>query len=178
MAKVKAPVAIIEEKIGNNIHLIRGQKVMIDRDLAKLYGVETRRLKEQVNRNLSRFPNHYMFELTQKEYESLRSQNAILKQGSHSKYLPYAFTEHGVLMLANVLKSSRAIEMSIKVIDVFVKFREMLLTHKDILLNLELLEKQVIQNSAEIQVIFTALKKLLNPLRPPRKSIGFKPDDI
>lgn len=178
MAKAKATLAIIEEKIVDKIHLIRGQKVMIDRDLAELYGVETRRLKEQVNRNLSRFPNHYMFELTQKEYESLRSQNATLKQGSHSKYLPYAFSEHGVLMLANVLKSGRAIEMSIKVIDVFVKLREMLLTHKDILLKLEILEKQVVQNSAEIQTIFTALKQLLNPPQESRKRIGFKPDDI
>ena len=177
MAKAKLTIAIIEEKIVDKIHLIRGQKVMIDRDLAELYGVETRRLKEQVNRNLSRFPSHYMFELTQKEYESLRSQNATLKQGGHAKYLPYAFTEHGVLMLANVLKSGRAIEMSIKVIDVFVKLREMLLTHKDILLKLELLEKQVVKNSEEIQAIFNALKQLLNPPLEPRKRIGFKPDD-
>lgn len=98
MAKAKLTVAIIEEKIVDKIHLIRGQKVMIDRDLAELYGVETRRLKEQINRNLSRFPSHYMFELTQKEYEGLRSQNAALKQGGHAKYLPYAFTEHGVLL--------------------------------------------------------------------------------
>lgn len=178
MAKTKPTVALIEEKIVDKIHLIRGQKVMIDRDLAELYGTETKRLKEQVNRNLSRFPKHYMFELTQKEYESLRSQNATLKQGGHAKYLPYAFTEHGVLMLANVLKSARAIEMSIKVIDVFVKLREMLLTHKDILFKLELLEKQVVQNSEEIQTIFTALKQLLNPPQEPRKRIGFKPDDI
>ena len=177
MAKAKLTIAIIEEKIVDKIHLIRGQKVMIDRDLAELYGVETRRLKEQVNRNLSRFPSHYMFELTQKEYESLRSQNATLKQGGHAKYLPYAFTEHGVLMLANVLKSGRAIEMSIKVIDVFVKLREMLLTHKDILLKLELLEKQVVQNSAEIQTIFSVLKQLLHPSQEPRKRIGFKPDN-
>lgn len=108
MAKAKPTVAIIEEKIVDKIHLIRGKKVMIDRDIAELYGVETKRLKEQVNRNLSRFPKHYMFELTQKEYESLRSQNATLKQGGHAKYLPYAFTEHGLLMLANVLKSARA----------------------------------------------------------------------
>ncbi len=174
----KATVAIIEEKIADKIYLIQGQKVMIDRDLAELYGVETRRLKEQVNRNLNRFPNHYMFELTRKEYESLRSQNATLKQGGHAKYLPYAFTEHGVLMLANVLKSGRAIEMSIKVIDVFVKLREMLLTHKDILLKLELLEKQVVQNSEEIQTIFGALKQLLSPPQQPRKRIGFKPDDV
>ena len=102
MAKTKPTVAIIEEKIVDKIHLIRGQKVMLDRDLAGLYGVETKRLKEQVNRNLSRFPKHYMFELTQKEYESLRSQNATLKQGEHIKHLPYAFTEHGAIQAANI----------------------------------------------------------------------------
>ncbi len=90
---------------------------MLDRDLAELYGVETKRLKEQVNRNLERFPPHFMFELTLGVVrKALRSQNATLKQGAHSKYLPYAFAEHGVLMLSNVLKSGRAIEMSIKII--------------------------------------------------------------
>jgi phage regulator Rha-like protein len=175
MAKEKTTVAIIEEKIVDKIYQLRGLKVMIDRDLAELYGVETKRLKEQVNRNSSRFAGHYMFELTQTEYESLRSQNATLKQGAHAKYLPYAFTEHGVLMLANILKSGRAIEMSIKVIDVFVKLREMLLTHKDILLKLETLEKQVVQNNEEIQSIFRALKQLINPPQEPRRRIGFKP---
>ena len=178
MAKAKASAAIIEEKIVDKIHLVRGLKVMIDKDIAELYGVETKRLKEQVNRNINRFPSHYMIELTKDEYESLRSQNATLKQGAHTKYLPYAFTEHGVLMLANVLKSGRAIEMSIKIIDVFVKLREMLLTHTDILLKLEILEKQVVQNSDEIRTIFEALKQLLNPPQEPRKRIGFKPDDI
>ena len=99
----------MEDKIADIIFLMRRQKVMLDRDLAGLYGVETRRRKEQVNRNKSRFPGHYMFELTKTEYESLRSQFATLKQGTHSKCLPYVFTEQGVLMLANVLKSSRAI---------------------------------------------------------------------
>jgi phage regulator Rha-like protein len=178
MAKAKASAAIIEEKIVDKIHLVRGLKVMIDKDIAELYGIETKRLKEQVNRNINRFPSHYMIELTKDEYESLRSQNATLKQGAHTKYLPYAFTEHGVLMLANVLKSGRAIEMSIKIIDVFVKLREMLLTHTDILLKLEILEKQVVQNSDEIRTIFEALKQLLNPPQEPRKRIGFKPDDI
>jgi phage regulator Rha-like protein len=178
MAKAKVSVAIIDEKIIDKIHLVRGLKVMLDKDIAELYGVETKRLKEQVNRNLNRFPSHYMIELTKEESESLRSQNATLKQGAHTKYLPYAFTEHGVLMLANVLKSGRAIEMSIKIIDVFVKLREMLLTHTDILLKLELLEKQVVQNSEEIGSIFEALKQLLNPPQEPRQRIGFKPDDI
>jgi len=174
MAITKKQIAIAEEKIISKIHVIRGYKVMLDRDLAELYGVETKRLKEQVNRNMERFPAHFMFELTKEESENLRSQNAILGHGTYSKYLPYAFTEHGVLMLSNVLKSGRAIEMSIKIIDVFVKLREMLLTHKDILLKLEQLEKQVIQNSDDIQMIFTALKELLNPPREPRPRVGFR----
>ena len=174
MAKAKKPLIIVEEKIVDKIHLIRGQKVMIDNDLAEMYGIETRRLKEQVNRNIDRFPGHYMFELTKEEYEILRSQNATLRHGAHSKYLPYAFTEHGVLMLANVLKSGRAIEMSIKIIDVFVKLREMLLNHKDILLKLEQMEKQIIENSGDIQNIFAALRELLNPPQKPRPAIGFK----
>jgi hypothetical protein len=96
---------IIEERIIDKIHLIRGQKVMIDKDLAVLYGIETKRLKEQVNRNLERFPVHYTFELTGEETEILRSQKATLRHGTHSKYLPCAFTEHGELILANVLKA-------------------------------------------------------------------------
>lgn len=148
---------------------------MIDHDLAQLYGVETKRLKEQVKRNLSRFPPHFMFELTPEESKSLRSQFATLNRGSHSKYTSYAFTEHGVLMLSNVLKSKRAIEMSIKIIDVFVKLREMLLTHKDVLLKLEQLEKKVTQNSEEIQMLFAAVKKLLIPPdQQARRRIGFR----
>ena len=168
-------MSLAEEKILNKIYYIREQKVMLDRDLAELYGVETKRLKEQVNRNLNRFPRHFMFELTQKEHEILRSQNATLKQGTHSKYRPYAFTEHGILMLSNVLKSDRAIKMSIKIIDVFVKLREIMLSHKDILLQLEKLEKQVSQNSEDIQMIFAALKKLLiPPEQSNRRRIGFR----
>lgn len=172
----KRTVQVTEEKIIDKIYLLRGHKVMIDRDLTELYGVETRRLKEQVNRNIDRFPIHFMFELTKAEYESLRSQNATLKQGAHSKYLPFAFTEHGVLMLSNVLKSRRAIEMRIKIIDIFVKLRQMLLTHKDILLKLEQLEKQVSKNNEDIQMIFNALKKLLHSPNPPREPIGFRRD--
>jgi len=174
MVEVIGPTTLAEETIISKIYLIRGQKVMIDRDLAELYGVETKRLKEQVKRNLERFPDHFMFELTIEENESLRSQIATLRHGAHSKYLPYAFTEHGVLMLSNVLKSGRAIEMSIKIIDVFVKLREMLLTHKDILLKLEQLERKVSGHDKNIQLIFEYLKKLLNPPQEPRPRIGFR----
>lgn len=167
-------IVILEEAIINKIYNIRGQKVMLDSDLAELYGIETKRLKEQVRRNIERFPSHFMFELNKDEYENLRSQIATLKQGEHSKYLPFAFTEHGVLMLSNVLKSGRAIEMSIKIIDVFVKLREMILTQKDIMLKLEVLEKQTSENNESIQLIFEALRGLLASPKQDLEPIGFK----
>jgi len=147
---------------------------MLDSDIAELYGVETKRLKEQVKRNLQRFPSHFMFELTQEEHNSLRSQNATLERGAHSKYLPYAFTEHGILMLSNILKSESAMLMSIKIIDVFVKLRETLLAHKEILLQLEKLEKQTTNNGADITMIFKVLKQLIAPAKKKREMIGFK----
>jgi hypothetical protein len=101
------------ELIASKIYLIRGIKVMLDKDLAELYGVETKRLKEQVRRNIERFPHDFMFELTKDEYQALRSQIATLKRGQHSKYAPFAFTEHGVLMLSSVLNSERAIQVNI-----------------------------------------------------------------
>ena len=114
MEKKDLIVSIPVERIENKILLIRGQKVMLDKDLAGLYGVETKRLKEQVKRNLERFPHDFMLELTKEENDSLRSQNATLKRGGHSKYLPYAFTEHGVLMLSSVLNSKKAIQVNIQ----------------------------------------------------------------
>jgi phage regulator Rha-like protein len=115
---------LLDEAITNKIYLIRGQKVMLDSDLAELYNTETRTLKQQVKRNINRFPGHYMFELTKAENEILRSQNVILRHGEHSKYLPFAFTEHGILMLSSVLKSERAVQISIRIIDIFVRLRE------------------------------------------------------
>jgi len=165
----------IDAIIENKIHLIRGHKVMLDRDLAELFGVETKRLKEQVRRNLDRFPSYFMFELTKEEAEFSRSQDATLnKRGQNIKYLPLAFTEHGVLMLANVLKSKSAIEMSVKIIDVFVKLRELINSQKDILLKLELLEKTTLKNSKEIQVLFNAVKQLIQEPKKEIPKIGFK----
>jgi hypothetical protein len=116
-----------------------------------------------------------MFEITREDNENLRLQNATLRHGAHSKYLPYAFTEHGVLMLSNVLKSESAIHMSIKIIDVFVKLREMLLTHGKILSQLEKLESQVIRNSEDIRMIFATLRKfLIPPEQSKRRRIGFR----
>jgi len=124
---------------------------MLDSDLAELYGVETRRLKEQVRRNIIRFPEHFMFELTKEEYDViLRSQNATLEQGRYSKYLPFGFTEHWVLMLSNVLKSEQAITMSIRIIDLFVKLRNMLYINTE--MKLEIAEiKYTIEQIAKKQ---------------------------
>jgi len=166
---------VAEEVIIGKIYYLRKKKVMLDRDLAALYGVQSIRLREQVKRNLDRFPSHFMFQLTEKEVNSMVSQNAIPSKQHLGGSLPYAFTEHGVLMLANVLKSRKAIDMSIKIIDVFVKLRETLLTHKDILLKLEQLERKAAAHDEDIQMIFEALKQLLNPPQEPRPRIGFKP---
>jgi len=155
------PVEIIQ----NKIYLIRGHKVMLDKELAELYGVSTRRLKEQVRRNLKRFPIDFMLELTWEETESLRSQIATLKRGEHIKYLPYAFTEQGVAMLSSVLNSDRAIEINIQIMRVFTKLREMMISHKDLARKIEDLERKFQEKFEEhdkkIILIFNAIKELL-----------------
>src|SRR6476661_885159 len=152
-----------DEVVINKIYLIRGQKVMLDRDLAELYGVETKVLNQAVKRNSERFPKDFMFQLMQDEWESLRSQFVTLEngRGKYPKYLPFAFTEQGVAMLSSVLNSSTAIKVNIQIIRIFTKMREMLLTNTDILLKLEKLEKDVTENKKDITLIFQALKKLL-----------------
>lgn len=157
---------------------------MLDRDLAELYGAETRRLNEQVKRNADRFPESFMFKLTEEEVEMMVSQNAIPSRQVLGGSLPNVFTEHGVLMLANVLKSSKAVEVSIRIIDIFVRLREALLTHQDILLKLEQLDKKIINlgfdvkmHDGEIETIFELIKEIMeekNKPDPPRKRIGFK----
>ena len=174
MAKNQRMLEKIDSIIENKIHLIRGQKVMLDRDLAELFGVETRALKQQVKRNMDRFPLHFMFELSENEADFLVSQNVIPSKKQLGGALPYVFTEHGVLMLANVLKSKSAIEMSVKIIDVFVKLRELVNSQKDILLKLELLEKTTLKNSKEIQVLFDAVKQLIQEPKKERTKIGYK----
>lgn len=164
----------IDAVIENKIHLIRGHKVMLDRDLAELFGVETRALKQQVKRNMDRFPLHFVFELSENEADFLVSQNVIPSKKQLGGALPYVFTEHGVLMLANVLKSKSAIEMSVKIIDVFVKLRELINSQKDILVKLELLEKTTLKNSKEIQVLFDAVKQLIQEPKKERTKIGYK----
>lgn len=165
-------LAIPDELILSKIYLIRDQKVMLDSDLALLYGVETKRLNEQVKRNADRFPEDFMFQLSLEELDSLKSQFATSSWGGKRK-LPYAFTEHGVLMLSGVLNSQTAIQVNIRIMRVYSKLREMVLTHKDILLKLDQLESQTSQNSDDIQVVFSALKQLIDPQHPPRRMIGF-----
>jgi len=167
--KAIVPIEVIEKKI----LLIRGHKVMLDSDLAVLYGVTTKRLNEQVRRNLRRFPSDFMFQLTAEEIESLRSQFATLKtgRGRHRKYLPYVFTEQGVAMLSSVLNSEKAIEVNILIMRAFVKLREMLATHKDLAKKMEEMEKKY---DEQFKVVFEAIYELMKPPEPSRRRIGFK----
>ena len=160
----------------SKIYLIREHKVMLDSDLAKLYHVETKRLKEQVNRNKERFPADFMFQLTEDEYENLRSQIATSRWGG-TRYMPMAFTEQGVAMLSSVLNSPAAIAVNIQVIRVFTRMRALLLTHKDILLKLEKMEKRLGKHDEQIALVFEYLKKLLTPPTAPRRRIGFRRKD-
>jgi len=150
---------IPDEVIASKIYLIRGQKVMIDKDLAELYETETKVLKQAVKRNIDIFPEHFMFQLTNQEFTILRSQTVTSSWGGQ-RYLPYVFTEHGVLQLASVLKSTRARKVSVRIIEVFVKMREMLATHVDILHKLEQIEKKDIEQDQKIMLIFEYLKQL------------------
>ena len=176
-APTYTPVAPPDAAITGRIHIIRGQKVMLDRDLAELYGVETKHLKRQVRRNLGRFPEDFMFELTMEEAENSRSRSGTLKQGENIKYLPMAFTEQGVAMLSSVLNSEQAILVNIHIIRVFSRMREVLLSHREILQKLEQLEGRLTGHDEEIQAIFDHLTELVSPAEQARKPIGFKPGE-
>lgn len=173
MSEIKTGEVLPDDAIISKIYYIRGQKVMLDKDLAELFGVQARRLREQVKRNNDRFPDNFMFQLTDSEVDTMVSQIATPSKGHFGGHLPYAFTEHGVLMLANVLRSKTAVKVSIRVIEIFVKMRELLLSNVEILLKLEQLERRVDQNSDDIQMIFAALKEMLAP-KEPRPRIGFR----
>jgi hypothetical protein len=149
-----------EETIMNRIYTIRGKRIMLDKDLAELYDVKAFRLREQVKRNMKRFPENFFFRLTEEETDIMVSQNAIPSKQHLGGHLPYAFTEHGVLMLANVLRSERAIQMSIRIIGVFIKIREILFMHKDIIVRLSGLEQTLMQHDEKIMEIFEYLQKL------------------
>ncbi len=173
-------VQITEEKVTDKIYLPRGKRVMLDFDLAELYAVQNESLKRQVCRNIDRFPEDFMFELTAKEFKSLLRQFGGAKRGG-SRFPPYTFTEQGIAMLSSVLNSKTAIQVNIQIIRVFTRMRELLITHKDVFLKLEKLEKQLLKHDhklnkheEEIQAIFNILKQLLNPPVEPRKRIGFK----
>ena len=184
----------IIQSIQNRIYEIRGQRVLIDKDLAILYETDVRSLNQAVKRNIKRFPEDFMFQLTAEEWESIRSQvEAAAKSGDSLKSqivisnpsgrggartLPYAFTEHGVLMLASVLRSKIAMQVSVRIIETFVKMREMLSVHSEILLKLERLETQTWRNTEDIQKVFDYLKQLLIPAEQVnRRRIGFRQDD-
>ena len=175
MAKKELQVLVAEQNILNRIYVIRDQKVMLDEDLAEMYKVETKQLKRQVKRNIERFPKDFMFELTKKEFENLRSQIGTSSWGG-TRYMPMAFTEQGVAMLSSVLNSKTAIEVNIRIIRVFTRLREYALTHKEILLQLAKLEKEVKGNSKDIENIFMVLKELIETQKPPttKNKIGFK----
>jgi len=168
-------IAIPEEVIMSKIYLIRGQKIMLDRNLAELFGVETKRLKEAVRRNIDRFPEDFMFEMNELEFQIWRTQFATSKSDLIGlRHAPFCFTEQGVTMLSCVLNSRIAIEVNIRIIRVFSKMREMLLTHKDILLKLELLEKKLTNHDEEIEIIFNTLKELIKPEKKELTKIGYK----
>jgi phage regulator Rha-like protein len=164
--KALIPAEVIERKI----YLIRGQKVMLDSDLAKLYGVTTKRLNEQVRRNLKRFPSDFMFQLSNEEAVSLRSQFATSKRGGR-RYLPYAFTEQGVAMLSTVLNSERAIEVNIQIMRAFVKLREIIASNKALAKRLDELESKY---DEQFKAVFDAIRELMTPPEPKKRKIGFR----
>jgi phage regulator Rha-like protein len=167
---------IPNEVITNKIYLIRGQKVMLDRDLAELYDVKNIRLREQVKRNTDKFPEHFMFRLTEIETEFMVSQNAIPSKKHLGGSLPYVFTEHGILQLANVLTGDRATQMSIRIIEVFVQMREALTDNLNLKLDIEEIKKKLSNHSKNIEVVFNYLDELIEKKdnEKPRNKIGYK----
>jgi hypothetical protein len=166
---------IPNEVISNKIYLIRNQKVMLDKDLAELFEVETKRVNEQVKRNFSKFPEHFMFQLNEDEFEILKSQFATSSWGGTRK-LPYAFTEHGVLQLSNVLKSERATQMSIKIVEIFVEMRNFLTGTLNLALEVEMIKKKLTNQDKNIELVFSYLDELIDKQenKIERTKIGFK----
>ena len=154
-------IIIPNEIITNKIYFIRGQKVMLDNELSGLYGVETKQLKRQVRRNIERFPEDFMFELSNVENEILRSQFGTLKQGTHSKYIPMVFTEQGIAMLSSVLNSSMAISVNIQIIRVFTKIREVLTDNLSVKLDIEEIKKKLTNHDKNIELVFSYLNELM-----------------
>jgi len=172
-------LAVPIERIENQIYLIRGEKVMLDADLAELYQVLTKNLNKAVNRNIERFPEDFMFQLTKEEFDNLRFQFGTSSSGyGGRRYLPYVFTEHGVAMLSSVLNSARAVEMNILIIRAFIKLRELIASHKDLADRIEKLEANQDQHASVINILAEEIDNLkLPPPESPRKRIGFTVDD-
>ena len=164
------------ERIEKAILLVRKQKVLLDADLAALYGVETRVLVQAVKRNLERFPEDFMFQLSREETDFLRSQIVTLKmgRGQHRKYLPYVFTEQGVAMLSSVLRSSRAIQVNIEIMRAFIRLRQMLASHAELARKFDALEKKY---DAQFKEVFEAIRQLMAPPEPKQRAIGFRKGD-
>ncbi len=177
MPKSNLPVVkVSEEDILEKIYSIRGLKVMLDKDLAEMYGVEVRVLNQTVKRNASRFPPDFMFQLTEPEFKSLISQIVISKKKGRggTRKLPYAFTEQGVAMLSSVLNSETAIQVNIQIIRLFTKMKELILDNKDLWMKIEKIEQNLVKHDDEIKAIFDYLKKLLIQENKPRNPIGFR----
>ena len=175
MPKSNLPVVMIsEENILEKIYLIRGQKVMLDRDLAEMYGVETAQLNRAVKRNLTRFPEDFMFQLSKEEFQNLIYQIGISSSWGGTRKLPYVFTEQGVAMLSSVLNSETAIQVNIQIIRLFTKMKRLILDNKDLWMKIEKIEQHLLKNDEEIKTIFAYLKKLIIQENKPRNPIGFK----
>jgi hypothetical protein len=175
MAKKEVVDLVVEQKILSKIHTVRGDKVILDKDLAVMYGIETKVFNQAVKRHMERFPKDFMFTLTKNEWDNLRSHFVTSSWGG-SRYRPKVFTEQGVAMLSSILNSKVAIQVNIHIIRVFTNFRKFALTHKDILLQLAKLEKEVKGNSKDIDNVFLVLKELIeNQTKSPtqRRRIGF-----
>jgi phage regulator Rha-like protein len=177
MPQSKNEGTIPDEFVMTKILVIRGKKVMIDRDLAELYGVSTKSLNQQVKRNIKRFPADFMFQLTEEEKHEVVTKCDHLEILKFSPQLPYAFTEHGAVMLASVLNSERAIEVNVQIVRIFTRMREMLLSNQEILLKLEQLERKVDSHDDDIQIIFKYLKQLIHQPDESRPRIGFRRKD-
>ena len=176
MKKQEKELVVPDEVIMNKIFLIRNQKVMLDRDLAEMYGVETGVLNQAVKRNISRFPGDFMFQLNNEEYKSLISQIVTSKKEGRggTRKLPFAFTEQGVAMLSSVLRSETAIQVNIQIIRVYTKMKQVLLDNKELWQKIEKIEQALLKKDEEVNSIFKLLKQLLIKEEKPRQPIGFK----
>jgi len=163
------------ETIEKTIHFVRDERVILDADLARLYGVETRALVQAVKRNLQRFPKDFMFQLSLDEFTFLRSQIVISKSRGGRRYMPYAFTEHGAIMAANILNSQRAVRMSVFVVRAFVKLRETALRYKELAAKIRELERKVGTHDHAIASTIAAIRQLMSSPTRERKQIGFRP---